>query len=220
VFLLHGIRSHKESLVEVAEHLARGGYRAVLVDSRGQGRSTGEWLTYGVQESRDLSQLLDALHVPGSMPVGVMGASYGAATAIEWAGREPRIGAAVALAPFASLRDVAPGYVRRALPGIGRVLPMALVQATVNAAGRMARFDPDEASPVRVIAARDVPVLIFHGTADDHIPAMQSRFLATTAPEHTSLVLLEGQGHNGIAGDSRLWPAVLDFLDRSLKRAK
>src|SRR5207302_2958409 len=30
VFLLHGIRSQKESLREVAQHLGAGGYRAVL----------------------------------------------------------------------------------------------------------------------------------------------------------------------------------------------
>src|SRR5262249_26780655 len=106
IFVLHGIRDQKENVRSWAEHLTEAGYRAVLVDSRGHGRSSGEWLTYGVQESRDLSQVLDALAVDG--PVGVMGISYGAATAIEWAAREPRVKAAVAVAPFASLREVVP----------------------------------------------------------------------------------------------------------------
>jgi alpha-beta hydrolase superfamily lysophospholipase len=218
VMLLHGIRSQKESLRDVAQHLAGAGYRAVLVDSRGQGRSTGEWLTYGVQESGDLSQLLDSLRVPASMPIGVLGASYGAATAIEWAGRDPRVRAVVALAPFSSLREIVPEYMRRTLPVIGRLLPRALVQATVNKAARLAQFDPDKASPLQAIAASEAPVLIFHGSADTHIPPAHSRALAARSPEHTTVVLLDGQDHNGIAGDPRLWPAVLDFFDRSFRK--
>jgi len=81
IFVLHGIRDQKEGLRHWADHLSEAGYRAVLVDSRGHGHSTGDWLTYGVQESRDLSQLVDALAADG--PVGVMGISYGGATAVE-----------------------------------------------------------------------------------------------------------------------------------------
>lgn len=214
IFLLHGIRSHKEAVIEWAQHLAAGGYRCVLVDSRGHGRSTGEWLTYGVQESRDLSQLLDALHAPPSLPVGVMGTSYGAATAIEWAGREPRVRGAVALAPFSSLRDIVPVYTPRTVPVVGRFLPASLIQRTVNAAGELAHFDPDQASPLMAITLRDVPILIFHGTQDAHIPLSQSQALHDRAPSHVQLVILDGQDHLHIPHDARLWPAVLDFFNR------
>jgi alpha-beta hydrolase superfamily lysophospholipase len=212
IFLLHGIRSHKESVSSWAQKLSRAGYRAVLVDSRGHGASTGEWLTYGVQEARDLSQLLDQLHVPPELPVGVMGCSYGAATAIEWAGREPRVAAAVALAPFSSLRDIVPLYTRRLVPLVGAILPTALIEATIDHAGTLAHFDPDAASPRDAIGLRNEPLLIFHGTADRHIPLAQSQALQARAPQHTRLVLLDGQDHNHIAGDRRLWPAVTDFF--------
>jgi alpha-beta hydrolase superfamily lysophospholipase len=217
IFLLHGIRSHKEALTSWARELSRHGYRAVLVDSRGHGRSTGEWLTYGVQESRDLSQLLDQMHLAPSLPVGVMGVSYGAAAAIEWAGREPRVGAAVALAPFASMRQVVAVYTPRTVPLVGRFMPSALIQATVDRAGALAGFDPDAACPRDAITLRDEPLLIFHGTADAHIPLVQSRELQARAPGHTRLVLLDGQDHNHIASDRRLWPAVLDFFDAAFK---
>jgi uncharacterized protein len=141
-----------------------------------------------------------------------MGVSYGAATAIEWGGREPRVAAVVALAPFSSLRDVVPVYTPRTVPLVGRWLPMAMIQATVNAAGRLAGFDPDAASPRDAIALRDEPVLIFHGTADAHIPLAQSQALQARAPAHTRLVLLDGQDHLHVASDPRLWPAVVDFF--------
>src|SRR6266542_258703 len=100
IFVLHGIGDHKESMEHWGERRTTTGYRAVLVDARGHGHSTGRWLTYGVLESRDLSQLVDKLGIDG--PIGVMGVSSGGATAIEWDGRAPRVRAVVAVAPFAS----------------------------------------------------------------------------------------------------------------------
>ena len=58
--------------------------RAVLVDLRGFGESTGEHITFGVMDAQDLKQLTDALqqkHLCGDT-VGVYGTSYGAASAI------------------------------------------------------------------------------------------------------------------------------------------
>jgi pimeloyl-ACP methyl ester carboxylesterase len=68
----------------------------VLVDAVGHGASPGKWLSYGVFDAPALSQLLDRAGL-GTAPTGVMGISYGAATAIEWAGSEPRVAARVAV---------------------------------------------------------------------------------------------------------------------------
>jgi pimeloyl-ACP methyl ester carboxylesterase len=210
VFVLHGIRDHKESLQYWADRLTTAGYRAVLVDSRGQGHSTGRWLTYGVQEARDLSQLVDALGVTG--PVAVMGVSYGGATAIQWAGREPRVVAAVAVAPYASLRDIVPVYERR-LPLVGPLLPASLIRRTVDAAGRLAHFDPDAANPASAAGHAHSPILIVHGKSDITVPYEQSEAIVARAGNaHVKLVPLDGQDHDHIAGDPRLWPIVLDFF--------
>jgi len=65
-------------------------YRAVVPDLRGHGRSSGDFLTYGALDAHDLSQLANALDEKGllSGKLGVVGTSYGAATAIEFAGVE------------------------------------------------------------------------------------------------------------------------------------
>ena len=83
VLLLHGIRDTKRSLLGVAERLAENGFRAVLVDLRGHGHSTGDWLSYGPREGADLQQVLDALAQRGelALPVGAYGTSYGGAAA-------------------------------------------------------------------------------------------------------------------------------------------
>jgi pimeloyl-ACP methyl ester carboxylesterase len=211
IFVLHGIGDRKESMQHWAERLTTAGYRAVLVDSRGHGSSSGRWLTYGVLESRDLSQLIDKLGIDG--PVGAMGISYGGATAIEWAGHEPRVQAVLAVAPFASLRDVVPVYVPRTVPLVGWMLPHALIMRTVDAAGRLAGFDPDRASPKEEAARTAAPILIVHGLEDVTIPYWQSKLIVAQARRpRVKLVPLEAQDHDHISGDPRLWPLALDFF--------
>jgi len=196
VFVLHGIRADKRSMRGWGRMLAAAGLRAVLVDLRGHGRSTGDWLSYGVVESRDLAQVLDAVEARGlrAGSVGVMGISYGAAVAIEWAGSDPRIEAVVAVAPFASLRSVVPGYAP--IP-----LPASFVSGAIDMAGRRGAFDPDSASAVVAIARCHAPVLLVHGQDDHRIPAWHSQLILAAGREHTELLLVPGAGHRSIADD-------------------
>jgi pimeloyl-ACP methyl ester carboxylesterase len=201
VFVLHGIRDSKESMRGWGEMLAEAGYRAILVDLRGHGRSTGDALTYGVTESADLSQVLDALGerklVVGR--VGVMGNSYGAATAIQWAGHDPRVDAVVAVAPFASLREVVPGYLPLPLPTnfVNRVIDLAAIRGG---------FDPDAASAVEAIRRTHAAVLLIHGRDDRRIPSWHSERIYAAGAKHAHLVLVEGAGHESVtrAPETRL----------------
>lgn len=195
VFVLHGIRDSKASMRGWGHMLTSAGFEVVLVDLRGHGRSTGDWLSYGVVESRDLTQTLDALLAGGLVvpPVGVMGLSYGAATAIEWAGVDPRIQAVVAVAPFASLRAVVPGYVPFLSPDF--------INGAVDLAGKMGGYDPDGASPATAIRKTRAAVLLIHGDADARIPFWHSEVLAAAGEGHTELVLVHGAGHNSIPSD-------------------
>jgi pimeloyl-ACP methyl ester carboxylesterase len=195
VFVLHGIRDSRESVEGWGRMLAATGCRAVLVDLRGHGRSTGDALTYGVQESLDLVQVLDALSERGLIVggVGAFGNSYGAATAIQWAGRDPRVRAVVAVAPFASMRAVVSDYLPVRLPA-------ALVREAIERAGTRAGFDPDSADTVEAIARTCAQVLLVHGRADKRVPPEHSERLHAAAADHSELVLVDGESHGGVAG--------------------
>jgi hypothetical protein len=94
-----------------------------------------------------------------------MGVSYGAATAFERAGRDRRVEAVVAIAPFASPREVVPNCVALFAPRLAPLLPAALVDRVIDRGGRAAGFDPDEASPLDAIARARAHVLLSHGGA-------------------------------------------------------
>jgi pimeloyl-ACP methyl ester carboxylesterase len=109
VVLLHGYGLAQFSMAPWALRLAQEGWRCVLVDLRGHGKSTGKWIYYGTRETHDLSQLLDRLAQDGqgNEPVAAFGESYGAALALRWKTVEPRVRTVVAITPYAGLSNAA-----------------------------------------------------------------------------------------------------------------
>ena len=197
IVVLHGLDACKELLLPLAETLAAAGYRAVLIDLRGHGASTGKHVTFGVRESADVAQVLDALDRQGELarPVGAYGVSLGAATVLAFAARDRRIDAVVAVASYARMRDEVPHVARAILPIPGRFLTGDQYAEIVRAAGRAASFDPDAASPLRAVQGRHVPTLLIHGAWDWVVPVEQARRLHAAAPRDTRLLVLARVGH-------------------------
>lgn len=197
VLVLHGIWIRSLWMLHTAHMLADGGYRAVLVDLRGHGESTGRWLTYGRQEKKDLTQVVDELDkrnlVAGKL--GVYGLSYGAATSIHFAGHDPRIQAVVAVAPFSRMRDVVGDFGRTILPGVERMLSEDRIQRAVDSGGELASFDPHTNNAVDAIRQTTAPVLILHGTDDWLVPPYHAVRLYEAGRDHTELRFLPRTGH-------------------------
>jgi pimeloyl-ACP methyl ester carboxylesterase len=192
----------KRSLEPIAEALSDAGFRAVLVDLRGHGESDGRYLTYGESEAADVSRLLDALEARGQNlgPVGAYGFSYGGAVAIDWGARDQRVGAVVAVSPFASLRQVVADYRHKYLPAALGVVPEAWFQRGVDAAARWASFDPDASAPLRLIAT-SAPTLLLHGDADTQVPLRHSQQLLKASAGRAELVVMKGATHDAMPAD-------------------
>lgn len=203
VLVLHGIYDDKVWFVGMARRAAELGFRAIVPDLRGHGRSSGDWLSYGVREARDLSALLDELAQSGRLvePVGVLGFSYGAATGIQLAAVDARVRAVVAVAPFRSLHAVVPDYVKHYAPLLWRFIPDTFFAAVIERGGELAAFDPHMASPLDAITRTDAPILLIHGLADAHIPPEHSNQLHAAAPRHSELILVPGDDHLSIFDD-------------------
>lgn len=200
IVLLHGVRQDRRSLVDAAMAFADAGYRSVLVDLRGHGESTGHFLTYGAVETRDISELLDALASTGDElgPLGVFGFSYGASVAIELGARDPRIDAVVAVAPFASLHDVVADYRAEYLPAPLNLIPNRWFDLAIADASWLASFDPEQTAPLRTIVNSRAHQLLIHGTADSQVPLRHSLALFSVAGPLAELLEIPGASHHSL----------------------
>jgi pimeloyl-ACP methyl ester carboxylesterase len=217
VLVLHGIRDGKASMLSMGIKLSQSGFRAAVVDLRGHGRSSGDYLTYGVVEARDLSQLIDALVAQGLAAdrLGVLAPSYGGAAAIQLSVIDPRVRAVVAAATFTSLEEIVPVYVRRFAPAW--LVPDSVIKLGLKKAGRIASFDPARADNRRAIAATRSKVLLIHSRTDEKIPYHHSQILHRAAGERASLTLLPDGDHNSILGHPGAKAAGIEWLQRWLR---
>lgn len=202
VVLLHGVRMDKRSLLPVALALVDAGYRAVLVDLRGHGGSTGRYLTYGAVEAEDVASVVRSLaRVLPLGPVGAFGFSYGGAVALELGALDPSVRAVVAVSTFSSLRGVMGDYERKYLVGPLRLIPDAWFQGAVDEAAAEAGFDPDRQSPLNAVAHSREHLLLIHGSADTQVSPLHSRRLAAAAGPRAKLVTLPGGTHDSMPVD-------------------
>jgi len=218
VVMLHGIRMERSSLSGMAEALCEAGYRAVMIDLRGHGASSGRYLTYGQDESRDVMQVLDALEAGGTRlgSVAVFGFSYGAAVSLDVAARDPRVRTAIAVSPFASVREVVRDYQANYLRGPLKWLPDSWFQAALDDAGRISSFDPDRAGPENSIAGGSAPLLLLHGDADQQVRLRHSMRLGALAGARAKLVVVPGATHDSVLSRPVVKSETLAWLERHL----
>ncbi len=197
VVYLHGVGDNRVSGIGVGAHFTALGFDVLAYDSRAHGESGGDACTYGFYEKKDLSRAIDKV---GGGPVLALGASLGAAVALQAAADDPRIALVVAVAPFSDLRTVA---AERA--------PFFASRGNIDEAFRLAeaeaRFRADEVNPAAAAARIRVPVLVIHGADDRETPPAHSERITRALAGPKKLLLVPGAGHNdALTGD--VWKEI------------
>lgn len=212
VVLLHGYGLAQFAMAPWAMHLAQQGWRCVLVDLRGHGESTGRRIYFGVQETRDLSQLLEAVVCEGNLvaPVAVVGESYGAALALRWKALDPHISQVVAIAPYPVLSNAVMNICLDYAP----CLPTGFVKAGLRNLPAVLQVNPDQLDPATVLARRPVRALFVAGAGDNIAPATEVQKLYETAATGSELLIVADATHEALPYFfDELAQPVLEWLD-------
>ena len=161
--ILHGYPAEKGDMLSIASSL-RPDFNIFLIDFRYFGKSGGSFTTLGTNERLDLEAAIDFLMSRGFKRVGVLGFSYGGATAILQAAKDPRIAAVISYASFAYLTLLGKDMYSH-LPIIREALvPLMKFWAKTF-------WNVDAAySPQGVAQHVQIPILIIHSRLDDQIP--------------------------------------------------
>lgn len=211
--VLHGISDEKRTMLALARRFTRHGVRAILVDLRGHGLSTETNITFGVREREDLRAVLDAIDERVSIgEVGVYGPSYGGAVAIQLAGVEPRVKRVVTVAAFASMQRIMRPYVRNSFGEYGKYVPDVVAGFMVSRAGSRGGFDPDQASPERLVGDAEAKLLVVHSREDEIVPYSHAEAIVGSCGHRCELLTLEGKTHLESLSNIELRRALHMFL--------
>ena len=212
VVLLHGYGLAEFVMAPWALRLAQEGWRCVLVDLRGHGKSTGRQIFYGLKETHDLSQLLAELERGGALalPVAAMGESYGAALALRWKTEEPRLTNVIAIAPYAVLSNAVLNLCHEYSPWA----PRALLNAGLRKLPSLLHAKPGELDTSTVLARHPVTALFVAGEEDRIMPLADARELFEQAGADSELRVVPKATHEAVPYFfDALVPVVLAWLD-------
>ena len=225
VILLHGGLGHSGNWGYQVPALLHHGYRAILIDSRGHGRSTRDEQPYSYElMASDLVAVMDALSIDRAALVGW---SDGACTALVLASQQPeRVSGVLYFAcnmDPSGTREVEFGPVlqrcfRRHVADYGALSATPdQFEQFAGAVGLMQQTQPDYST--NDLARIQVPVTVLHSEHDEFIKREHAEYLAHTIP-HARLILLPGVSHFApLQRPDQFNQAVLDALGRELEPA-
>jgi len=217
IVLLHGWGVSQFAMLPWALRLAQDGWRCVLVDLRGHGKSTGKRIYFGTRETHDLTQLLDALNHDGRLaaPVDVVGESYGAALALRWETLEPRVQTVVAIAPYAGLSNAIVNISK----DYASFVPKWLLRSGIAHLPSLLKVPPAELDTTTVLSRHPVTALFIAGAEDKVAPPADVRRLHELASPDSKLIEVPGATHEAVTYFfPELLPPVSEWLtqDRDL----
>ena len=224
VILLHGGLGHSGNWGYQVPALVSSGYRAVLIDSRGHGRSTRGAQPYAYElMASDVLAVMDALHI---VKAGLVGWSDGACTALILAAKASSRVAGVFF--FACNMDPSGVKPFEPTPALDRCFARhtkdyAELSATpecfrgfVEDVGLMQRTQPNYSA--QDLAKISVPVAIVQSEHDEFIKREHAEYLARSIP-NADLIVLDGVSHFApLQRPEQFNTAILEFAGNVLAR--
>ncbi len=193
--MLHGYRGNAErDLCGGVQRCFELGHSALVVNQRASADSDGHVITFGIREHRDCLSWIDFMveRFGEEVPIIVTGISMGAATVMMVADKPlpANVRGILADCGFTSPKAIIQKVIRQ----MG--LPVALAYPFVRLGGFMyGGFDIEAGSAVEALKNSTVPVIFFHGEADDYVPCDMSRENYAACTSRKRLVTVPNADH-------------------------
>lgn len=193
--LFHGYKS--SSLLDCSGgtyYADKLGHNALVVDQRSHGQSEGTVITFGIKERRDcLSWINYAIERFGAdTKIILCGLSMGAATVLMATDLPlpKNVKGIIADCPYSSPKEIIMKV------GKDQHFPTGLMYPFVWLGARIfGGFNLSESSAITAIKDCPIPILLFHGEADNFVPCDMSKALQNAGACDLTLELFSGAGH-------------------------
>jgi pimeloyl-ACP methyl ester carboxylesterase len=224
VILVHGGLGHSGNWGYQVPALVESGYRAVLIDSRGHGRSTRDAQPFSYElMASDVLAVMDTLHLAKA---GLVGWSDGACTALILAAKAPSRIAGVfyfacnmdpsGVKPFAATPTLNRCFARHAKDYAELSATPEHFETFVEDVSRMGRTQPNYSA--QDLAKVSVPVVIAQSEHDEFIKREHAEYLAQAIPA-AEFIVLNGVSHFApLQRPDQFNAAMLEFVGKVLPR--
>lgn len=195
VIFLHGCSSSRLEAVEVLPFLLPNNLDVFSLDFAGSGISGGEYVSFGLNEEKDLGAVIRHLRKSGLVTsIALWGRSMGAATAILRASKDRCLAACVLDSSFVDLRTLAGDFVRESMiPQVAINLGIESLRRDVL---RRAGFDLDGVLPIKSAPRAKCPALFAVAFDDTFVLPHHTKALQKAWGGQSTLHGFAG-GHNG-----------------------
>ena len=198
--LVHGRNSNKKALIRFASLFVSKGISTLLIDLRGHGESTDNFVTFGDKERYDVMGAVDYLSTKGYGPddkIGLLGLSMGA-TSSFLATMDLNIekdGSVDVLIFDSGIPDVPASIVFNSKKAVGDAVPFLLPGALVMARLRSGANFKD-GNPIAHTDDINIPILFVIHEMDELIPYDEQKNLFEEYPGPKQILEFEGLGHH------------------------
>jgi fermentation-respiration switch protein FrsA (DUF1100 family) len=191
ILLLHPIRSNKREMLPRARFLIHEGFSVLLVDLQAHGESSGERITFGYREAKDIEAATEKLKdLAQGEKIGAIGISLGAASLL-FSGDHSSFSAIVLESLYSTIDEAITNRLQIYLGSPGSLLtPLFLSQLKWRLG-----ISPDKLRPIDFVSQLRVPVLIIHGTEDNHTTLLEVEQLFAAIPEPKEFYRVHGAAH-------------------------
>ena len=192
---VHGKGAHRREGLRILPALAAAGLPVLLISYRndqGAPASSDGYYRYGGEEWRDLDAAVQFGLNRGARDVVLVGYSMGGSIALAFIDRSPlapRVRGLILDSPVISFAATVDSGAK------DRGVPRFVTCVGKQLASRRFGADWDEADYRAEARALTVPVLLFHGSADEKTPVAESDALAAARPDIVTYVRIEGAHH-------------------------
>ncbi len=193
--MFHGYRGCAErDLSGGVQRCFKLGHSSLIVEQRASGKSGGNVISFGVNEHRDAICWANfaVSHFGEDTKIILTGISMGAATVLMTADKAlpKNVIGILADCGYTSAKDIIKIVIKQ------MKLPPNLAYPFVKLGAKLyGHFDLKEDSPINSVKNAKVPIIYFHGKADDFVPCYMSEqnFAATASKK--AIYTVDGAGH-------------------------
>ena len=193
--MIHGYRGNAErDLCGGVQRCFALGHNAFVIDQRGSGKSQGNVITFGIREHQDCLNWVDFLinTFGADIKIILTGISMGASTVLMAAGKPlpKNVIGVLADCGFTNAKEIIKIVIRKLKLPPNLAYPFVKLGAFIYGGFRL-----ETDSALSAMTRCTVPVIFYHGEADDFVPCYMSQQNYDACSSKKQLVTIPDAGH-------------------------